>query len=51
MHASSEGGTPVEVFGESQLDRDAVIVFAAIARFAKRDPALYSRGGSYFAFL
>jgi hypothetical protein len=48
MHASSEGGTPLEVFNESQLDRDAVIAFAAIARFAKRDPARYSRGGTSY---
>jgi hypothetical protein len=45
LHALSEGGTPTEVFGEPQLDREAIIAYAAIARFAKRDPSLYSRGG------
>jgi hypothetical protein len=45
VHASGAGGTPSEAFGEPQLDRDAIIAFAAIARFAKRDPSLYTRGG------
>ena len=48
LHASSEGGIPTEVFCGPHLDRDAIIAFAAIARFAKRDPSLYSRGGARY---
>ena len=48
LHASSEGGIPTEIFCGPHLDRDAIIAFAAIARFAKRDPSLYSRGGARY---
>ena len=48
----SPGGAPTDLVDEpARLDRDSMVAFAAIARFAKRNPAQYCLGGGPFEVL
>jgi hypothetical protein len=45
IHEVSEGSMPAELFAESAREREVLIAFTALVRFAGRDPGLYAKGG------
>ena len=46
MHEVTAGGTPAELFAAPVRDREALIAFAVLVRFAGRDPGLYTKDGA-----
>jgi hypothetical protein len=46
LHEVTSGGTPAELFAAPERDREALIAFAALVRFAGRDPGLYTKDGA-----
>ena len=46
MHEVSAGGTPAELFTAPARDRETLIAFAVLMRFAGRDPGLYVKYGA-----
>jgi len=46
LHEVTAGGTPAELFAAPARDRETLIAFAVLVRFAGRDPGLYAKSGA-----
>ena len=46
MREVTAGGTPAELLAAPARDREALIAFAVLVRFAGRDPGLYAKSGA-----